>query len=293
MSKVLLKAVYCLVIAVLVVAGGCSLYGPPVDRSRFVTAKLLPDGQILFTYHKIIYRIAQGVAAFPDGGIPKYVKDISFIGVYDIRSGSHRILKREKNTIWEPGQGPFYIVATKGAMALVSQGGQLRGRSRLDVRHWLCNAASGDVREIDITGELAVRDRDVGEIYLVDDEGTLVFLNNPLDHAREGRNDPRADDAWPEIWVRTPEGEFLKVAETWHYQEFRDGNVIYWLPDTRRFYAFNVKSRTTTELLRYDVPALHDVTEGAGISAQGDRIELGRRLVDKWAYEPLPFVPDF
>lgn len=297
MHRNFLRALGYLTMAGLVATSGCSCYGPKVDRSRFVTAHLLPDQQVLFTYQTLVYRPAQGIAAFPDGGIPKYVRDLSYIGVYDIRSGKHRILKKERNTTFEPGQGPFHIGPTKGAMALVSQGGQVRGQLRGHIefatRHWLCNAASGDVRQIDIKGEFTRRGRDVGEIYLVDDLGTLVFINNPLEQAKQGNYKPRTDNAQPEIWVRTPQGAFLKVVETSHYEEFKDGNVIYWLPDNRTFYAFHVADQTTTPLPGYKVRGYQDVTEGVILSAQGDRIELGHKTGDQWTYEVLPFMPDF
>jgi hypothetical protein len=258
-----------------------------------MTAQLLLGKRVLFTYHKFIYRPATGIAAFPDGGIPKYIRDVSYIGTYDIPNGRHRILRKEINKMWEPGQGTFHIIAAKGSMALLSQGGQIRGRSTYGIRRWLCNAESGDIREIDLTGEFERRNRDVGEIYLVDDKGTLVFVNNRLDDAREGRRNPRADDARPEIWVRTAEGTFLKVAETWHYERSTEGNVVYWMPEDRTFYAFNINTRTTEPLPGYKVPSLPHITDGAGISAQGDRLTFGRKSGDAWVYEPLPFAPDF
>jgi hypothetical protein len=292
MRKGIFRAVNLLALAALTVVAGCS-YGPPVDRSRFMTAHLLPEQRVLFTYHKFIYRPATGIAAFPDGGIPEYITDVSYVGTYEIAGGRHRTLRKEKNTIWEPGQGTFQIVAVKGFMALLSQGGQLRGKSAYGVRRWLCNTASGDMREIDLAGEFARRNRDVGEIYLVDDKGTLVFINNRLDDAREGRRNPRADGAGPEIWVRTAGGTFLKVAESWHYEGFEDGKVVYWMPDDRTFYAFNVTTRTTVPLPGYKIQSLPRVTEGAGISTKGDRLELGHKTGDKWVYAPLPFEPDF
>jgi hypothetical protein len=292
MRKGISRAINLLVLTALTVAAGCS-YGPPVDRSRFVAAHLLPGQRVLFTYHKFIYRPATGFAAFPDGGIPKYVTDVSYVGTYEIAGGRHRILRKEKNTIWEPGQGTFFIVAVKGSMALLSEGGQLRGKSAYGVRRWLCDTASGDMSEIDLAGELARRNRDVGEIYLVDDKGTLLFINDRLDDARKGRRNPRADDARPEIWVRTAGGTFLKVAESWHYEGFEDGRVVYWMPDDRTFYAFNVATRTTGPLPGYKVRSSPRITEGAGISAKGDRLELGHKTGDKWVYSPLPFEPDF
>jgi hypothetical protein len=81
-------------------------YGPLQDHSRFVSAKLADDRKrILFSYHHFTYRPAAGWRAFPDGGVPKYLKDVNLVGTYDLPRKKVTILRRENNRDWQPGSG--------------------------------------------------------------------------------------------------------------------------------------------------------------------------------------------
>ena len=103
-------------------------YGPAQDHTEFVSAGLLDDGRtVLFTLHQLMYQPATGWRAFPDGGTPRYLKDVNTLGTYDIQTHAARTLHRERNTRWQPGGGSLTIHGFEGTKALISQSGQLRG----------------------------------------------------------------------------------------------------------------------------------------------------------------------
>ncbi|HEU0007086.1 MAG TPA: hypothetical protein VFS12_13965, partial [Terriglobia bacterium] len=112
-------------ISTLILVTSCHLgYGPLQDRSKFVSARLADDERtVLFSFHRFAYRAATGWRAFPDGGIPDYATDINILGTYDLQTRKIKILRREKNSQWQPGSGLFTIQSTKGYKALISQGG--------------------------------------------------------------------------------------------------------------------------------------------------------------------------
>ena len=181
-------------------------YGPRQDHSEFVSARLADDKRtVLFSFHRFVYRIATGWRAFPDGGIPDYVTDISFLGTFDHQTRQIRILRREKNSQWQPGHGLFYVHSTKGSKALISQGGQLRGPFKLGVKYLLIDFKQGSSTDLDLKSDLAKYGKDSGQIYLVDGDGTLVFVTLSLEEAKDS-GAYRNTGLVPEIWIRTASG---------------------------------------------------------------------------------------
>ena len=77
-----------------------------------------------------------------------------------------------------------------------------------------------DSRDLDLKSDLAALGRDTGQIYLVDEEGTLVFVTLSLEEAKDSRA-YRSNKLVPEIWVRTPVGEFVKAARHEKRQSLR------------------------------------------------------------------------
>jgi hypothetical protein len=214
-------------ISTLLLVTSCHLgYGPLQDQSKFVSARLADDKRtVLFSFHRFAYRAATGWRAFPDGGIPKYATDINLLGTCDLQTRKIKILRREKNSQWQPGSGLFTIHSANGTKALISQGGQLRGPFKLGVKFVLLDFQRGDATDVDLKSDLAQRGRDTGQIYLVDGEGTLVFVTLSLEEAK----DPgayRNSTAVPEIWARTSGGEYVKAAVSAHYQCTRNGEVL-------------------------------------------------------------------
>jgi hypothetical protein len=265
-------------------------YGSLQDYSQFVSAKLLDDKEsILFTYHRYTYRPAAGWRAFPDGGIPKYEEDRNLIGVYNLARKKATILLREDNTDWQPGSGLYTIQAVKGTTALLAQGGQLRGAFRLGVRYLLLDVAQRSATSLDLKGDLARLGRDCGEIYLVDPDGTLLFITQPLPAAGDSRSRHKNNDD-SEIWVRTAGGDYLKVAASSHYETVRNGEVIYWVNETRQFKAFSLSTHRTRPAPEFRYAEYVEVTEGAALSADRKGLEYGVKLNGFWQYQPIELL---
>lgn len=271
----------------------CNLgYGPVQDHSEFISARLAGDQRtVVFSVHHFAYRPATGWRAFPDGGVPDYLTDSNVLGTYDLQTGAVNIIRHEQNGEWQPGSGNFFVIATQGNKALISQGGQLLGPFRHGVKYLLLDFVSNDLEVLDLKGDLAARQRDTGYLYLVDSVGTLVFVTLSLEEAQ----DPsayRKGKSIPEIWVRTPSGEYLKVAASNHYKEVRQGEVIYWEPATRAFKAFSLASRTTRTAAEFRDPGYVDVVTGISLSSDRKGLAFGRKVADQWHYQPLDLTLD-
>lgn len=268
--------------------GALGSYGPREDHSRFEGAALMPGGTVLLSFSHLVYRPAAGITAFPDGGIPRYLEDEAVLAVYQIPTDDLRVLRRTRNERWTDGQGRFSIQRTRGTMALVTQGGQLRRDLAKNVyEDWLVDAVSGAAKPVPWRADLAARGLAMTELYLLDARGTLLFVTKP---AAPGPG--RGGDADPQLWVRTPRGNYVLVARTSHYERMAGNDLVYWLPETRRFKAFNVVTHGTRDLPDYREPPFEDVVEGVSIETGGQRLLLGRKDGGgAWAYEPLPLDP--
>ena len=275
-------------ISTLLLMTSCRLgYGPLQDQSKFVSARLADDRRtVLFSFHRFAYRAATGWRAFPDGGIPDYATDINLLGTYDLQTRKIKILRREKNSQWQPGSGQFTIHSVNGPKALISQGGQLRGPFKLGVKYVLLDFKLGEATDVDLKSDLAERGRDSGQIYLVDGDGTLVFVTLSLEEAKDS-GAHRNSRLVPEIWVRTPGGNYVKAAVSAHYQCTRNGEVVYWEPSTRNFMAFSIANRTTRTATEFKVPDYEDVTQGVILSSDQKGLEFGVKVNGQWKYESL------
>jgi len=263
-------------------------HGPAEDHSEFAGAVLLADRTVLFSFKHLVYRPARGLAAFPDGGVPRYLADEDVLGAYDIPTATLRVLLREPNRRYTDGQGRFGIQRSQGTVALVTRGGQLRkDLSQQAYEDWLVDAATGERRPLDYRTALPAQGRALTQLYLVDGRGTLLFETAPL-----ADPPPKGDDSQSWLWVRTADGKYLPVAQTSHYERTNGDEVIYWIPATRRFHAFNVVSLSTRELPGYRPPPYQDVVEGVSVDHGGKRILFGRKRGDVWEYEPLALAPD-
>ena len=266
-------------------------YGPLEDHSEFVSAQQTEDGRALFSFHRFAYRSATAWRAFPDGGIPRYEVDENLLGLYDLQTRKVKLLRREKNSAWQPGSGLFSIHSLKGNKALISQGGQLRGPFKLGIKYLLVDLQLGKISDLDLKSDLSRRGRVTGQIYLADTDGTLIFITLSLDEAK----DPSAyrDRALvPEIWVRTPAGDYWKVVASAHYQELLKGEVIYWEQSTREFMAFSIASRKSRKMPEYKVRGYQDVTEGVTLSSDRKGLQHGVKVAGQWQYQALALSPD-
>ena len=265
---------------------GCQ-YGPKRDYSKFKSAALLDEGRtVAFTFHALVYRPAAGMAAFPDGGIPKYLTDRSFLCTMDRSSGDLKKLMDEKNREWTNRSGALHIVAARGNVILASQSGQKRrDLSSYLTRHHLLNVASGALDTFDLAEDLRKHGRKQGPIYLVDDDGTLL-IRTLADSG--GVTSESSVKEVPEVWVRSPGGRYILAAATAHYERTVNGEVIYWNHADRQYYAFSVKAGTTRILENYRVPETQQITEGASIGDGGASLEFGVRTNGVWQYRALP-----
>jgi len=286
-------------IGVLVLMTSCKAgYGPLEDHSAFVSAQLAEDNRtIVFSAHRFAYRAATSWRAFPDGGIPDYVTDVNLLGVYDLQTRNVNIIRREKNSEWQPDSGLFSILASKGSMALVSQGGQLRGEPfRMEVKHFLIDFKTGNAEVLNLKADLARYGREFGYIYLVNPDGTLVFVTMSQKEAQEyhslNSSEYQNSGLVPEIWIRTVSGSYFKVASSAHYECVRNGEVIYWEPSTRDFMAFSVINRTTRKDPTFKEPGYEDVTKGVILSSDRKALEYGDKVDGQWKYERLDLKPN-
>jgi hypothetical protein len=287
-----MKIVFLFISVMFLVASCGAGYGPLEDHSEFVSARLADDKRtVLFSFHRFAYRAATGWRAFPDGGVPDYITDVNLLGVYDLETQEHKILLREKNTDWQPGSGLFFIHSVKGRKALISQGGQLRGPFKLAIKYIMLDFISGKTATLDLKSDLKQRGRDPGYIYLVDEDGMLVLVTLSLDEAKDSRA-YRNTTLVPEIWVRTPGGNYMKAAASAHYQCTRNGDVIYWEPTTRDFMAFSIADQKTRKVPEYKVPGHQDVGEAVILSSDRKAIESGVNVNGKWNYKTLDLKPN-
>ena len=277
-----------LAIGTLLLLTACNTgYGPLQDHSEFISARLAADQRtVVFSAHHYAYRPATGWRAFPDGGVPDYVTDSNILGIYDLQTQDVSIIRREENSEWQPGNGNFFVITTQGSKALVSQGGQLLGPFRHGVKHLLLDFVTHDLEALDLKGELAARNRDTGYLYLVDSAGTLVFVTLSLEEAKDA-GAYRQGRSIPEIWVRTPLGEYLKVVASAHYKGVHQGEVIYWEPATRAFMAFSLANRTTRPATEFQEPGYVDVVTGVTLTSDRKGLQFGTNLADQWQYQPL------
>ena len=269
---------------------GCPIpwsHGPAEDHSRFVGAALLDDRTVLFSFKRLVYRPARGIAAFPDGGVPHYDVDEDLLGAFDLPTGELRVLRREPNRRWSSGQGGFSVGQARGSAALVTRGGQLRNDlARLAYEDWIVDVAAGTLRPLRWREALAERGLAMKQLHLLDARGTLLFATAPASAATGSR----ADEVW--LWVRTAEDRYVKVARTSHQEGMVGDELVYWIPETRRFRGFNVVTLADRDLPGFRVPSRERVDEGVAVETGGRRLLLGRRSGDAWAYEPLPIEPD-
>ena len=268
---------------------GCpSGYGPAVDQSRFVSAKLSDDGRTaIFTFQRLVYRPAEGMRAFPDGGIPRYLEDEHWIGHVDLESGESRILAKQRNVHWAPGQGSYHVQQVVGATALLGRGGQRRYDLQFEYRSYLLDVRTGSLRELSLRSGLAELGRAPGYAYLVREDGLLVLVTPSLAEAEQHPQWSRVDAILPEIWLREPGGGLRRVAASHHYEGFRDGGVFYWSRRDRRHRRYDVATGETrgVEEPRFATP---DLRIGVGLSSDRRSLELQSKTQAGWRYEPLP-----
>lgn len=278
--------------SLLSLAAGCGWsHGPVRDNSRFVTAALTRGHVAVFSFADVAYRPAQGVAAFPDGGQARYVRDENVIGTYDLETGVTKILRAEENDDYHHDSGHYTIVAAVDGAVLLSQGGQLRGPFAMELRWWLADLDSGEMLRLQLAGELAERGRSTGEVRLIDGNGTLLLTCPPLGAEADRKRDGAA--AGPELWLRRRSGEYVLVTRRGQVEAVEPSRIVIFVPDPRQLYEFDVASGATRTLARYTPPPYEQVTRGVSPTNSGAALSLSRRADDgSWNFTALPLTHD-
>jgi len=286
MKHKLLTAVF---IALILPACGLLDYGPPQDHSGFVSTAATTDGAYgIFSHHRYVYRPAKGMRAFPDGGIPRYDIDTDTLGVYEFATGRVRIVRREKNTFWQPGQGRFTVTMTSNTKAVISQGGQRRSDYMMELRQYMLDIPTGETTPLPIKDELDRLGRAPGYMYLVDDAGTLVLVTAPKgeDSSWVGReSNPK------EVFIRHPDGSYEKAATVVHYYPTTDGLVHYYDYEQKKYLAYDPATHESrTPPGRYPPTWSTDKVHNLAISPDDrNKLSIVVRNGDKWEYRHAGF----
>jgi len=285
-----MRYVKLLAVSLILVISGCQ-YGPKRDYSKFTTAALAENGKmVVFTFHDLTYRPAKGMAAFPDGGIPKYITDSSVLVKFDRSTLKLTKLLESKNKEWTNGSGVLHIVTSRGSALLLSQSGQRRDDlSTTLTRHHILHLETGKHETFDLAEELRRQGRSKGAIYMIDDDGSLLIVSESPYDASAKRTGAAAV---PELWIRRPGGKYLFAGASAHYQETLEGDVIYWRPEDRKHYAFNIHTGSTRLLENYRTPAMKHVSEGVNVGLIGASVDMGVETNGVWTYTPLPIDAD-
>lgn len=292
--KGLLLIILTFVFLSLLLNGGCSkFYGEPRDKSRFISAELMAGNMVLFSYAHTVYRMAKGIAAFPDGGKARFDVDINIIGTYNLDTHETRVIKRETNRDWQPDAGHLRILQVKGSSALLIQGGQLTGSDfKIDRKYWLLNINNGTMKVVDLEGDLKALGRAEGYIYMIRDDGTLLLICPSLEEKDHNSQWHRDQGIIPELWVRYPGGKYYRIAASRHYEGTKGDEILYWIPQTRRYMAFDLTTRETSELKDYKHPPFQDVIEGITIDDDGRHLLLGHKRDGNWQYVSTGLEPE-
>ena len=246
---------------------------------------------VLFSYAHTIYRMARGIAAFPDGGKARYDADINILGSYRPDTGETRLIRREINRTWQADSGHYRIIQKRDRMALLIQGGQLAGTDEFARNYWLVDAGAGTIREVPLETELHQRGRATGYIYMVRGDGTLLLIC-PSEEQKAGHTQWYRDAAIvPELWVRYPGGEYRRIGASRHYEGVDGDAVIYWIPLSRQFMSYDLSTRQLTPLKDYKYPPIHDLSTGVRIDPDGRHLLLGRKRGGNWHYVSLALDP--
>ena len=238
-------------LALLLAALGACSYGPVVDQSGLRSAVVTPTGQTIgLAYQVLRYRPAEGVAAFPDGGVSHYLDDRIVIAVVPVAGGRPRVLQRLSNA-GVSGSGSValrtYDADPDHLLVLLGEQSSTAAPSRL--RLWRLATADGQVTPYpDLAADLRAKTRrlgskEFGDVRVIDPDGTLLI----------GAEGPAGD----ELWIRSAAGEYRLVDPLKHFYGIRDAELYYWSGDEAR--VTNWRTGQVRIVARYD-PAIRQTS---------------------------------
>ena len=284
-----------LLVPALALLASCSaLYGPPFDGSRFLSADTALDGKVgVFTMKRLVYRPAAGIAAFPDGGIPKYLVDRNYVALYDFAAGTTRVVYREdaQGSDWLPGSSTLHVAAAYGPRVIVRESGQVKGSYASRSETWWHDLERGSRQRLPLEQELAGRQRRLGYFYLIDGSGTLVLVVTPAGETGAPREETQ------ELLVRHPYGGYDTVGPFVQYYGMLDGELFYW-SSAHRFAAYRLATRERREPDRREALGLStNPKEGGGVGPMlavrqdtQSSLAISRKHGSEWQYERLPLT---
>lgn len=226
-------------------------YGEAVDRSGVEWAVLLPDRSVAIAFKELVYRPATGAAAWPDGGVPQYLRDRELIAI--LRDGAPpRVLQRIANgdlpdsesisLSWTEAD-PDHLLAVRGAQRDTSSGARRITRWRIDWR-------DGTMLPFpDVEAELRARGRtsasaEFGGLRILDPAGTLLV------GAQASGQD--------EVWVREANGDWRRIDAIKHFYGVLGDELYYWSADDAALVR-NWRTGATRVIARYD-PSIRQTT---------------------------------
>ncbi len=232
-----------------------------------------------------MYRPASGFNAYPDGGIPKYLRDRNIIGVFDPATGRVNIVHARENTEWQHGQGEFNIHDFKGRLAVITESGQRRSDYISDGHFYFLDLSTRNLALLPIGKDLAARGRDIGSFYLLDTRGTLLFVTPPRGARKTGIETN-------ELWLRRPSGEYVLLAKASDYYGQSGGEVFYWSLENRTMHAYDVATGSIRVVPRYAGSSDPRPSVSVGMSTDHKALELSRRYGDTWRTERVLLILD-
>jgi len=245
--------------AILTVFGALAMsacsYGEPIDASGIEAAVLVNNGQtIVLAYHELKYRPARGLAAFPDGGMPKYLSDREIIAVMPIHGAAPRILQRIENK-GVHGSASISLRASDADAdhVLVISGGQPSTDQPSRARRWRLDWRGGAALPYpDIAADLkdhgsSLGSRAFGDVQIIALDGTLLI----------GAMSQGVD----QFWLLPPNGNYVLLDHFKQFYGIRGDEIYYWKDNeavvrnwrtgaARVVARYDVAQRQTTRLLR-------------------------------------------
>jgi hypothetical protein len=223
---------------------GCS-YGEPVDESGIEAAVMVNDGQtIVLAYHELKYRPAIGLAAFPDGGVAKYVSDREILAATTVHGNAPRILRRLENKgVHGSASISLRVSDADPDHVLVTSSGQPSTDRPSSARRWRLDWRGGAALPYpDITANLkdhgsSLGSRAFGDVQIVAADGTLLI----------GATSQGVD----QLWLLPPNGDYVLLD---HFKQFYGvrGDEIYYWKDNEAIVR-NWRSGAARVVARYDV----------------------------------------
>lgn len=263
---------YLIAIAAILALTSCD---PPKVRERFTNAKISPDGKTgLFVFKREHYY--PGTMGILGPGQPtRYLLNQSIIGSYDMASTEVRVLNRRDNeNRYVHENADFHILEIFGSRALIVGN---------DEKYYWLDINSGALAVVPLKEELVARGREVGEINLVDEKGTLILANKSLGEAMNY-------SAPQEIWLRRSNGEYERIVELSPGSNYGvKENELYFYSAKERasvIYNFEIGTKRTSKI--EEVPRrknYYQVMDFNTAEHGSPQPRIGRKINGKWIYQ--------